>query len=66
LVRATRAPVFRWKNTEWRFKSTHPVSLAHYRIAEIDFQQKNYQAAVSLGAIFNLSGQFDRAENEYR
>jgi TonB family protein len=63
-------------------------SLAHYRIAEIYFQQKNYQAAanefraalngdlqpdwvealshVSLGAIFNLTGQFDRAENEYR
>ena len=63
-------------------------SLAHYRIAEIYFGQKNYQAAanefraalngdlqpdwvealshVSLGAIFNLSGQFDRAENEYR
>jgi TonB family protein len=63
-------------------------SLAHYRIAEIYFKQKNYQAAanefrealngdlqpdwveilshVSLGAIFNLSGQFDRAENEYR
>ena len=63
-------------------------SLAHYRIAEIYFQQKTYQAAanefrealngdlqpdwvealshVSLGAIFNLSGQFDRAENEYR
>jgi TonB family protein len=63
-------------------------SLAHYRIAEIYFQQKNYEAAanefrealngdlqpdwvealshVSLGAIFNLSGQFDRAENEYR
>jgi len=63
-------------------------SLAHYRIAEIYFQQKNYQSAanefrealngdlqpdwvealshVSLGAIFNLSGQFDLAENEYR
>jgi TonB family protein len=63
-------------------------SLAHYRIAEIYFQQKNYQAAanefrealngdlqpswveslshVQLGMIFNLSGQFDRAENEYR
>jgi TonB family protein len=68
---------------------TNPSSsLAHYRIAEIYFQQKNYQSAanefrralngdlrpdwveamshVSLGAIFNLSGQFDRAENEYR
>ena len=63
-------------------------SLAHYRIAEIYFQEKNYQAAanefrealngdlqpswveslshVQLGTIFNLSGQFDRAENEYR
>ena len=63
-------------------------SLAHYRIAEIYFQQKDYQSAanefraalngdlrpewveklshVSLGAIFNLSGQFDRADNEYR
>src|SRR5438270_5385633 len=73
-----------WKELETNRSS----SLAHYRIAEIYFQQKNYQAAankfrealngnlqpswvealshVQLSAIFNLSGQFDRAENEYR
>jgi TonB family protein len=63
-------------------------SLAHYRIAEILFQQKNYQSAanefraalngdlqpvwveaqchLSLASIFNLTGQFERAQNEYR
>jgi TonB family protein len=63
-------------------------SLAHYRIAEIYFQQKNYQSAanefrealngdlqppwveaqshINLGTIFNVSGQLDRAQNEYR
>jgi TonB family protein len=63
-------------------------SLAHYQIAQIYFQQKNYQSAanefrealngdlqppwieaqahIGLGDIFNLTGQFERAENEYR
>ncbi len=63
-------------------------SLAHYRIAEVFFQQHNYQAAanayrealngdgvprwtevwshIQLGMIFDLSGQRERATNEYR
>jgi len=63
-------------------------SLAHYRIAEIFFLQRNYQAAansyrqaaggdneprwtevwsyVQLGKIFDLTGQRERAVNEYR
>jgi TonB family protein len=63
-------------------------SLAHYRIAEILFQQKNYQSAanefreslngdlqpawvegqihIKLGTIFDLTGQHDRALNEYQ
>lgn len=63
-------------------------SLAHYRIAEIFFQQRNYQSAanefrealngdlqpgwievqahLNLGTIFDLTGQSDRALNEYR
>jgi TonB family protein len=68
---------------------TNPAnSLAHYRIAEIFFQQKNYQSAanefraalngdlkpawievqvhIHLGTIFNLTNQFERAQNEYR
>jgi TonB family protein len=62
-------------------------SLAHYRIAEIFFQKKNYQSAanefrealngdlqpewieaqshMSLGAIFEITGQSERALNEY-
>lgn len=62
-------------------------SLAHFRMAEASFYQKNYQAAASafrealdgdlepkwvevwsriyLGKIFDLSGQRDRAVNEY-
>ncbi len=63
-------------------------SLAHYRVAEVFFQQKNYQAAanayrdalngdaeprwtevwshVQLGKIFDITGQRERATNEYR
>jgi aminopeptidase N len=63
-------------------------SLAHYRIAEVFFQQKNYQAAansyrdaldgdgdprwtevwshIQLGKIFDITGQRERATNEYR
>jgi Tfp pilus assembly protein PilF len=63
-------------------------SLAHYRVAEVFFQQHNYQAAanayreslngdgeprwtevwshISLGKIFDITGQRERATNEYR
>jgi aminopeptidase N len=63
-------------------------SLAHYRIAEVFFSQKNYQASanayrdslngdgeprwtevwshIQLGKIFDLTGQRERATNEYR
>ncbi len=63
-------------------------SLAHYRVAEVFFLQRNYQAAanayrdalngdgdprwtevwshVQLGKIFDLTGQRERATNEYR
>jgi tetratricopeptide (TPR) repeat protein len=63
-------------------------SLAHYRVAEVFFLQRNYQAAanayreaangdndprwtevwsyVQLGKIFDLTGQRERAVNEYR
>ncbi|HEV2022450.1 MAG TPA: M1 family aminopeptidase [Terriglobales bacterium] len=63
-------------------------SLAHYRIAEVFFLQRNYQAAanayreaangdneprwtevwsyIQLGKIFDLTGQRERAVNEYR
>ncbi|HYH01211.1 MAG TPA: M1 family aminopeptidase [Terriglobales bacterium] len=63
-------------------------SLAHYRIAEVFFLQRNYQAAanayreslngdgeprwtevwshIQLGKIFDITGQRDRATNEYR
>ncbi len=63
-------------------------SLAHYRVAEVFFQQKNYQAAanayreslngdgeprwtevwshIQLGKIFDITGQRERATNEYR
>jgi tetratricopeptide (TPR) repeat protein len=63
-------------------------SLAHYRVAEVYFQQRNYQAAanayrdalngdgeprwtevwshIQLGKIFDLTGQRERAVNEYR
>jgi hypothetical protein len=63
-------------------------SLAHYRIAEVFFQQRNYQASanayrdslngdgeprwtevwshIQLGKIFDVTGQRERATNEYR
>ena len=63
-------------------------SLAHYRVAEVFFMQKNYQAAanayreslngdgeprwtevwshIQLGKIFDITGQRERAVNEYR
>ena len=63
-------------------------SLAHYRVAEVFFLQKNYQAAanayreslngdgdpkwtevwshIQLGKIFDVTGQRERATNEYR
>jgi hypothetical protein len=63
-------------------------SLAHYRIAEVFFLQRNYQAAanayreslngdgephwtevwshIQLGKIFDITGQRERATNEYR
>ncbi|HEY1272404.1 MAG TPA: M1 family aminopeptidase, partial [Terriglobales bacterium] len=63
-------------------------SLAHYRIAEVFFQQHNYQSAanayrealngdgeprwtevwshIQLGKIFDVTGQRERATNEYR
>jgi aminopeptidase N len=63
-------------------------SLAHYRVAEVFFQQKNFQASANayrdalngdgeprwtevwshlqLGKIFDLTGQRERATNEYR
>ncbi|MBV8053272.1 MAG: tetratricopeptide repeat protein [Acidobacteriaceae bacterium] len=63
-------------------------SLAHYRIAEVFFKQKNYQASanayrdtlngdgdprwtevwshIQLGKIFDITGQRERATNEYR
>jgi aminopeptidase N len=63
-------------------------SLAHYRVAEVFFQQHNYQAAanayrdalngdgephwtevwshIQLGKIFDITGQRERATNEYR
>jgi tetratricopeptide (TPR) repeat protein len=63
-------------------------SLAHYRVAEVFFQQHNYQAAadeyraaesgdgeprwtevwshVQLGKLFDITGQRNRATNEYR
>ena len=63
-------------------------SLAHYRIAEVFFQQHNYQSSanayrealngdgiprwtevwshIQLGMIFDLTGQRERATNEYR
>jgi tetratricopeptide (TPR) repeat protein len=68
--------------------SNSTSSLAHYRVAEIFFLQRNYQAAansyrsaldgdgeprwtevwsyVQLGKIFDVTGQRERATNEYR
>ena len=69
-------------------ESNKNSSLAHYRVAEIFFQQKNYQASanayrdalngdgeprwtevwshIQLGKIFDITGQRERATNEYR
>ncbi len=69
-------------------KANPESSLASYRIGEVLFQQRNYQAAVNsyrdalrgddeppwtevwshiaIGKIFDLTGQRDRAVNEYR
>jgi tetratricopeptide (TPR) repeat protein len=66
----------------------HNSSLAHYRIADIFFMQRNYQSAanefreslngdgdprwtevwshIMLGKIFDVTGQRERAVNEYR
>ncbi|HZS25738.1 MAG TPA: M1 family aminopeptidase [Candidatus Angelobacter sp.] len=66
----------------------HSSSLAHYRIADIFFMQRNYQSAanefreslngdgdprwtevwshIMLGKIFDITGQRERAVNEYR
>jgi tetratricopeptide (TPR) repeat protein len=63
-------------------------SLAHYRVAEVFFLQRNYQASanayrdslngdgeprwtevwshIQLGKIFDVTGQRERATNEYR
>ena len=63
-------------------------SLAHYRVAEVFFQQRNYQASanayrealngddepkwtevwchIQLGKIFDITGQRERAVNEYQ
>jgi tetratricopeptide (TPR) repeat protein len=68
--------------------TNHNSSLAHYRIAEVFFLQRNYQSAanayreslngdgepkwtevwshVQLGKIFDITGQRERAVNEYR
>jgi tetratricopeptide (TPR) repeat protein len=68
--------------------SNRGSSLANYRLAEVFFMQKNYQAAansfrdclrgdddpkwtevwshVNLGRIFDVTGQRERAVNEYR
>jgi tetratricopeptide (TPR) repeat protein len=69
-------------------QANHSSSLAHYRIAEVFFLQRNYQAAansyreslngdgeprwtevwshIQLGKIFDVTGQRERATNEYR
>jgi tetratricopeptide (TPR) repeat protein len=68
--------------------SNQNSSLAHYRVAEVFFLQRNYQAAanayrealngdgdprwtevwshIQLGKIFDITGQRERATNEYR
>ncbi len=76
------------KEFQKAFDINHNSSLAHYRIAEVFFQQHNYQSAanayrealngdgeprwtevwshIQLGMIFDLTGQRERATNEYR
>jgi hypothetical protein len=75
------------KEFQRALESNKNSSLAHYRIAEVFFLQRNYQAAaneyreslngdaeprwtevwshIQLGKIFDLTGQRDRAVNEY-
>jgi hypothetical protein len=75
------------KEYQKALESNRNSSLAHYRIAEVFFQQNNYQSAanefrdslngdlepkwtevwahIHLGQIFDISGQRDRAVNEY-
>jgi hypothetical protein len=76
------------KEFQKALESNKNSSLAHYRIAEVFFFQRNYQAAaneyreslngdgeprwtevwshIQLGKIFDITGQRDRALNEYR
>ena len=76
------------KEFQKALNSNKNSSLAHYRIAEVFFLQRNYQAAaneyreslngdgeprwtevwshVQLGKIFDVTGQRERAVNEYR
>jgi aminopeptidase N len=76
------------KEFQKALESNKHSSLAHYRIAEVFFLQRNYQAAanayreslngdgepkwtevwshIQLGKIFDITGQRERAVNEYR
>jgi aminopeptidase N len=76
------------KEFQKALENNHNSSLAHYRIAEVFFLQRNYQAAanayreslngdgeprwtevwshIQLGKIFDITGQRERALNEYR
>jgi aminopeptidase N len=76
------------KQFQTALDSNKNSSLAHYRIADVFFLQKNYQAAanayrealngdgepkwtevwshIQLGKIYDLTGQRERATNEYR
>jgi aminopeptidase N len=76
------------KQFQTALESNKNSSLAHYRIAEVFFLQRNYQAAanayreslsgdgdprwtevwshIQLGKIYDVTGQRDRATNEYR
>jgi peptidase M1-like protein/tetratricopeptide repeat protein len=75
------------KQYQQALASNHDSSLAHFRIADIFFEQRNYQAAaneyraaidgdneprwtevwshIQLGKIFDVTGQRERAVNEY-
>jgi tetratricopeptide (TPR) repeat protein len=75
------------KEYQKALETTRNSSLAHFRIAEVNFQQGSYQQAanefrealngdlepkwtevwsrIHLGMIFDISGQRDRAVNEY-
>jgi aminopeptidase N len=76
------------KQFQTALESNHNSSLAHYRVAEVFYLQRNYQAAanayreslngdgepkwtevwchIQLGKIYDLTGQRERATNEYR